>query len=133
MSTIYKQEKLKKMQYGKTKYTTTSYMDYLKELDEKGKLTPLQKRQIEKFKNLKKSLAVEPKMESNSTYRRFIIKNVQKEIVKSPHKGKGKEVPCNFCSKLKYVPPYLLKEYKWHFCNKVCQDNYYRAHPRKFK
>ena len=106
-------------------------MNYLQELDEKGKLTPLQKRQIEKFKNLRKNLSVEVKMEKSENFRNFTInKNTRP---KSSHKGNSKEVPCNFCKKLKYVKPSELKSYKWHFCNKICQDNYYRAHPRKFK
>jgi len=112
----------------------TPYMHYLLELDEQGKLTPIQKKQVEKFQNIKKNLAVEPKMEScKDNFRHFKISNNQKvkpELTKSKEskesKRKGKEVPCSFCKKLKYVSPCELK-YKWHFCNKKCQDNFYKG------
>lgn len=121
-------------EYKKYSRNVTSYMKYVSDLDKQGKLTPLQKRQVERFKNLKKNLAVEPKVETNrnsfrDNFRDFTLKREQK-IELPPtviiSKSKKVEVPCNLCGKIKYIKPSELK-YKWHFCKKVCQDKFYKG------
>ena len=44
-------------------------------------------------------------------------------------KTKGKNLPCDNCGKSIYVFPCLLKEYKYHFCNVKCHDEFQKDRP----
>lgn len=118
-------------EYNKVERGSTPYIKYLIGLEKKGKLTTEQSKQLHRFLNIPKGLYSGVKTKSGFNYRDFKIR--PRKYTKPSPADSGKMVPCDTCNKFKYVVPSLLKEYKWHFCNKKCQDKFYRSNSKSFK